>query len=57
MSEIVYVGESVKYRLRIGAAHELLVRWPFRERGTSLAIGDDVMVGWNLSDMHLVAMP
>jgi putative spermidine/putrescine transport system ATP-binding protein len=55
--EVVYVGESVKYRLRTGATHELLVRWPFRERGTSFSIGDEVTVGWNLSDMHLVEMP
>ena len=55
--EVVYVGESVKYRLRIDAAQELLVRWPFRERGGTLVAGDDVAVGWNVSDMHLVAMP
>ncbi|HET7098477.1 MAG TPA: ABC transporter ATP-binding protein [Casimicrobiaceae bacterium] len=55
--EVIYVGESVKYRLRIDAAHELLVRWPFRERGGTLAAGDDVTVGWNVSDMHLVAVP
>ena len=55
--EVVYVGESVKYRLRIDATHELLVRWPFRERGTTLSAGDDVIVGWSASDMHLVAMP
>ena len=55
--EVIYVGESVKYRLRIDATHELLVRWPFRERGGTLAAGDDVTVGWNVSDMHLVAVP
>jgi ABC-type Fe3+/spermidine/putrescine transport system ATPase subunit len=55
--EVIYVGESVKYRLRIDAAHELLVRWPFRERGGTLDTGDDVTVGWSVSDMHLVAVP
>ncbi len=55
--EVVYVGESVKYRLSIDATHELLVRWPFRERGTTLSAGDDVTVGWSATDMHLVAMP
>ncbi len=55
--EVIYVGESVKYRLRIDATHELLVRWPFRERGGTLASGDDVTVGWNVGDMHLVAVP
>jgi spermidine/putrescine ABC transporter ATP-binding subunit len=55
--EVIYVGESVKYRLRIDAAQDLLVRWPFRERGGTLAAGDDVTVGWNVSDVHLVAVP
>ena len=55
--EVVYVGESVKYRLRIDAAYELLVRWPFREHGTRMTVGDDVKVGWNVHDMHLVAVP
>ena len=54
--EVIYVGESVKYRLRIDARHDLLVRWPFRERAGTLAAGDDVTVGWNVTDMHLVAV-
>jgi ABC-type Fe3+/spermidine/putrescine transport system ATPase subunit len=55
--EVIYVGESVKYRLRIDATHELLVRWPFRERGGTLVAGDDITVGWSVSDAHLVAIP
>jgi len=55
--EVIYVGESVKYRIEIDSANELLVRWPFRERGGTLNAGDDVTVGWNVSDMHLVAVP
>src|SRR5207249_12322053 len=53
--EVIYVGESVKYRLRIDATHELLVRWPFRARGGTLVAGDDITVGWSVNDMHLVA--
>ena len=53
--EVVYVGESVKYRVRIDAAQEILVRWPFRERGGKLAVGDDITIGWDVSDMHLVS--
>src|SRR6185295_3064289 len=55
--EVIYVGESVKYRVRIDATHELLVRWPFRERGGTLIAGDEVTVGWSVSDVHLVAVP
>jgi putative spermidine/putrescine transport system ATP-binding protein len=54
--EIVYVGESVKYRLRIDATHELLVRWPFREHSGKLATGDDIVVGWDANDAHVVAI-
>ena len=57
VTEVVYVGESVKYRLRIDEWHELLVRWPFRELGTTLAVDDLVTVGWAVTDMHLVARP
>jgi len=57
VTEVVYVGESVKYRLRIGEQMELLVRWPFRELGATPAVGDSVTVGWSVTDMHLVAWP
>ena len=51
------MNDDFLYRLRIDPTHELLVRWPFRERGGTLAAGDDITVGWSVNDMHLVAMP
>src|SRR5262249_7612125 len=34
--ETVYLGETVKYRIRLDAGFEVIVRWPFREAGESL---------------------
>jgi ABC-type Fe3+/spermidine/putrescine transport system ATPase subunit len=55
VSEIVYVGESLKYRLREESGLDFLVRWPFRETGATLRIGDRVTVGWSADDAHVVS--
>ncbi|MBX6366747.1 MAG: ABC transporter ATP-binding protein [Rhodospirillales bacterium] len=55
VSEIVYVGESLKYRLRDDDGLELLVRWPFRETGSRLGVGDRVAIGWSAEDAHVVS--
>jgi putative spermidine/putrescine transport system ATP-binding protein len=54
VSEIVYLGESLKYRLHAENGLELLVRWPFRDAGTTLAVGDRIRVGWSAADTHVV---
>ncbi len=58
--ETVYLGETVKYRIRLdtgieGPGIEIIVRWPFREAGESLRVGDRTTLGWNRDDLHLVA--
>jgi spermidine/putrescine ABC transporter ATP-binding subunit len=55
VAEIVYVGESLKYRLREESGLDFLVRWPFRETGATLRIGDRVTVGWSADDAHVVS--
>jgi putative spermidine/putrescine transport system ATP-binding protein len=55
VTETVYVGESMKYRLKLEGGPELLVRWPFKAAEGALAVGDRVSVGWAASDMHAVA--
>jgi len=52
--EAVYVGESIKYRLRLSSGAELLVRWPFRAGGEMLGGGARLRVGWDARDMHAV---
>jgi spermidine/putrescine ABC transporter ATP-binding subunit len=53
--ETVYLGETVKYRVRLDEGFEVIVRWPFREAGESLRVGDRTSLGWNRDDLHLVA--
>ncbi|MCK6451786.1 MAG: ABC transporter ATP-binding protein [Alphaproteobacteria bacterium] len=52
--ETVYLGETVKYRIRLNPGLEIIVRWPFREAGESLRVGDRTTLGWNRDDLHLV---
>jgi spermidine/putrescine ABC transporter ATP-binding subunit len=53
--ETVYLGETVKYRIRLDPGLEIVVRWPFREAGDSLQVGDRTTVGWKREDLHVVA--
>ena len=52
--ETVYLGETVKYRIRLDPGIEVIVRWPFREAADALNVGDRVTLGWNRDDLHLV---
>ena len=52
--ETVYLGETAKYRIRLDPGFEIVVRWPFREVGESLKVGDRTRLGWNRDDLHLV---
>jgi spermidine/putrescine ABC transporter ATP-binding subunit len=54
VSEVVYLGEAVKYRIRLDPGFEIVVRWPYREAGGSLKVGDRLRVGWDGADMQLV---
>jgi len=55
VDELIYLGESVKYSIRLDAGVALVVRWPFKRAGDALAVGDRVTVGWSADDVHLVA--
>ncbi|MFA5520653.1 MAG: ABC transporter ATP-binding protein [Castellaniella sp.] len=52
--EVVYLGSSIKYRLRLEHGSELIVRWPLAGAGTEYAVGDTVRVGWDQDDIHLI---
>jgi hypothetical protein len=54
VAEVVYLGEVVKYRIRLDPGFEIVVRWPYREAGGSLTVGDRLRVGWDGADMQLV---
>ena len=52
--EIIFLGDSVKYRINIDNGPELIVRWPVPEDGQSLTVHDRITVGWNRHDIHVV---
>ena len=54
IDELIYLGESVKYRIQLESGLALVVRWPIKREGGALAVGDRVTVGWSADDVHLV---
>ncbi|MEO8280856.1 MAG: ABC transporter ATP-binding protein [Ideonella sp.] len=54
VTELVYLGETVKYRLRTDLGLEVLVRWPFGKTGDAPAVGDRLNLGWDRDDMHWI---
>jgi spermidine/putrescine ABC transporter ATP-binding subunit len=54
VTEVVYLGETVKYRVAPDDGPELIVRWPFRPGETTLAPKDGVTVGWDRRDVHWI---
>ena len=55
IDELIYLGESVKYRIRLEQGMDLVVRWPFKREGDALNVGDRVTVGWAADDVHIVS--
>jgi putative spermidine/putrescine transport system ATP-binding protein len=55
IDELIYLGESVKYRIRLEQGMDLVVRWPFKREGDALNVGDRVTVGWSADDVHIVS--
>ena len=54
ITEVVYLGDTAKYRIRLEAGTDIVVRWPFRENGPSYDVGDRLLVGWERDAMHIV---
>ncbi|MBI3710469.1 MAG: ABC transporter ATP-binding protein [Proteobacteria bacterium] len=52
--DVVYLGETVKYRIRLDPGIEIVVRWPFHGSAGSLRKDDRVTLGWSGEDLHLV---
>ncbi|MCC7047510.1 MAG: ABC transporter ATP-binding protein [Alphaproteobacteria bacterium] len=53
--EVIYLGETVKYRIRLDPGFEIVVRWPYRESGGAQRVGDRLRVGWDAADLQPVA--
>ena len=54
ITEIVYLGETTKYRLRTRSGVELIVRWPLGAAGHALAMNEPVAIGWDRNDIHVI---
>jgi putative spermidine/putrescine transport system ATP-binding protein len=52
--EIVYLGETVKYRIQDESGVQLIVRWPYPGREQPLEHGDALRVGWDRDDLHWI---
>ncbi|NYT82820.1 ABC transporter ATP-binding protein [Alcaligenaceae bacterium] len=52
--EIVYMGETTKYRLRTDTGVELIVRWPLGAVRHALAMHERVAIGWDRNDIHVI---
>lgn len=54
ISEVVYLGETVKYRIVVDDTLTLIVRWPFHPSEDMLTLSDPVTVGWDRADIHVI---
>jgi ABC-type Fe3+/spermidine/putrescine transport system ATPase subunit len=54
VSEVVYLGDTVKYRIQGDAGTDLVVRWPFHGHEQPHAVGERVSVNWDRRDMHWI---
>ena len=54
ISETIFLGDSVKYRVQVDDGPQLTVRWPLPDLGSGLSVNDRVTVGWNRNDVRVV---
>ncbi len=58
IEEVVYLGETIKYRIRCDAGGlPVLARWPLGDAGGILQSGERVRIGWRKADVHSFAWP
>ncbi|MEZ5842789.1 MAG: ABC transporter ATP-binding protein [Hyphomicrobiaceae bacterium] len=54
VAEVIYLGDAVKYVLRLEQGGELVVRWPYLQSRRTLGVGEPVRVGWAGDLVHVV---
>ena len=54
IEEIIYLGEIVKYSIRLGETTTLDAKWQLRAETNILKKGDRVRIGWDVEDMVAV---
>ncbi len=54
VGEVVYLGDAIKYAVKLDGGGEMSVRWPYRPSASALNPGDRLRVGWSGDLVHLV---
>jgi len=54
IEEIIYLGEHVKYQIRLGTSTTIMAKWLLRADTSLLKQGDKLRVGWASEDMLAV---
>ena len=54
VTEIVYLGDAIKYVIDLDGGAQMIVRWPYRPSSETLQIGARLRLGWSADLVHLV---
>jgi putative spermidine/putrescine transport system ATP-binding protein len=54
IEDVVYVGDAIKYAIRLDGGGEMVVRWPFYRNETPLGVGETLRIGWAGDLLHVV---
>jgi putative spermidine/putrescine transport system ATP-binding protein len=54
IQDVVYVGDAVKYAIRLDGGGEMVVRWPFYRNEAALRVGQTLRIGWSGDLLHVV---
>jgi spermidine/putrescine ABC transporter ATP-binding subunit len=54
IADVVYVGDAIKYAIRLDGGGEMVVRWPFYRNEAPLGIGEALRIGWAGDLLHVV---
>jgi putative spermidine/putrescine transport system ATP-binding protein len=54
VTEVVYLGDAIKYTMRLDSGGEMTVRWPFRPNLNAVKQGERLRVGWSGDLVHVV---
>ena len=54
ISEVVYLGDAIKYTMQLDGGGEMTVRWPFKSSTGARKPGDRLRLGWPADLVHVV---
>jgi putative spermidine/putrescine transport system ATP-binding protein len=54
IEDVVYLGDAIKYAIRLDGGGQMVVRWPFDRNQTPLNVGETLRIGWAGDLLHVV---